>query len=69
VRVSPYEGGACTDDSVTGAQEKGGGVSLIQDEKILGLDFGVRPPCLVKLRRGKCNEYGSRVVLVHFLDT
>eukprot|EP01047_Picozoa_sp_COSAG01_P030240 COSAG01_NODE_2104_length_8418_cov_94.839644_4_plen_48_part_00 len=25
VRVSPYEGGACTDDSVTGAQEKGGG--------------------------------------------
>jgi hypothetical protein len=53
-----------------GSEEKGGGgFSLISDEKILGLDFGVRPPCLVKLRRGECNEYGSRVVLIHFLDT
>eukprot|EP01049_Picozoa_sp_SAG25_P018383 SAG25_NODE_5250_length_685_cov_1.540309_2_plen_51_part_01 len=50
MRVSPYEGGACADDSVTEKKGGGGGVSLIWDGKILGLGFGFRPPFLVKVR-------------------
>ena len=38
------------DEGRTG--EKGGRFSLVRDKKILGLDFGVHPLCLVKLRRG-----------------
>jgi|EP01047_Picozoa_sp_COSAG01_P038263 hypothetical protein len=47
VWVSPYEGGACAGRSVTG---EGGGVPLIYDKKILGLDSGHRcpPPLLGK---------------------